>query len=308
MKTATTALAALLVLGSFSIACSSSTTKAEEVDTATALSALRSPTGSFSKESGASAFAGYRSKRADSSKVSTPGATPSSGGTSSTSSIRLLDRAATSQACSQGQACACPNGGSMSYEAQSSPEGQLVRVKFEACGFEDGLGFDGAAVLLASTKSLLGLEEQAPAKTGTSAPPSSAGDSSTGASGGLKDAQPAPSGSTSNVVSLLLAAKGTVTDGTRKLPLEFALVTEAHYAFLAVSVPDGSIVIGVSDDGNAIVRSKEGTWKCKNASRGWACTSDNGESLEVAEEGATASDGSSSPAPAPSSPSSPSGG
>ena len=304
MKTATTALVALVVLGTVSIGCSSTTTKGEEVDTGTALSALRSPTGSFSKASGASAFAGYRSKRADSAKVSAPDAAPSNG-TSGTSSIRLLDRAATSQACSQGQACACPNGGSMSYSAQSSPEGQLVRVKFEACGFEDGVGFDGDAILLASTKSLLGIDApaEAPAKTGTSAPPSSAD----GASGGLKEAQPsAPTGSGS-AVSVLLAAKGTITDGTRKLPIEFALLTEGHYAFLAVSVPDGNIVIGVRDDGNAIVRSKEGTWRCKSGARGWACTSEQGEVLEVAEEGAPASDGSSAPAPAPSSSGSPSG-
>ena len=301
MKTATTALVALVVLGSFSIGCSSTTTKGEEVDTGTALSSLRSPTGSFSKASGAGAFAGYRSKRADSATVSAPGVTPSGGGTSSTSSIRLLDRAANSQACSQGQACACPNGGSMSYSAQSSAEGQLVRVKFEACGFEDGLGFDGDAILLASTKSLLGIvAAPAPAKTGGSAPPSS----STG--GGVKEAPSGASGS-SNVVSVLLAARGTATDGTRKLPLEFALLTEAHYAFLAVSVPDGNIVIGVSDDGNAIVRSKEGTWRCQNGARGWACTSEQGERLELAEQGASDSDGSSSPAPSPSSPSGPSG-
>ena len=274
------------------MACSSSSTgnKGGEVDTGSALSSLRSPTGSFSKASGAGAFAGYRSKRAESSKVSTPASTPAGGGTSSTSSIRLLDKAATSQACSQGQACACPGGGSMSYGAESSSEGQLVRVKFDSCGFEDGLGFDGDAILLVSTKSLLGLDDETTAKAGPSAP-SSSGGPSTGASGGLKEAQPAPSSAT-EAKAVLLAAKGTVTDGTSRMPLAFAIVTEAHYVFIAVSVPDGNIVIGVSDNGNAIVRSKEGTWRCTSGSRGLVCTSDQGESLDVAEDG-IASEGSS---------------
>jgi hypothetical protein len=61
-------------------------------------------------------------------------------------------------------------------------------------------------------------------------------------------------------------------------------VTEAQYAFLAVKVADGTIVIGVSDDGRAVVRSKEGTWTCQSASDGWSCKSDSGEALTVAEE------------------------
>jgi hypothetical protein len=79
----------------------------------------------------------------------------------------------------------------------------------------------------------------------------------------------------------------------KQLPLEFALLTEAQYAFLAVSVPDGKIVIGVSDDGRAIVKSKEGTWNCHSSSKGWSCTSDKGKSMDVTEdiasEGASAS-------------------
>ena len=149
----------------------------------------------------------------------------------------------------------------MSYRWQSSAEGQLVRVKFETGGLEDGFGFDGEAILLESTKSLLGV---------SSAPSAPGGGTKSGPS----------------IVSVLLAAKGTATDGTRKLPLELALVTEAHYVILAVSVPDGNIVIGMSDDGTAIIRSKEGTWNCKNASRGWTCTSESGDALDVAEDAA----------------------
>ena len=299
MKTAHSApvaLVAILALGSFSFACSSPSNK-EEVDTGTALAQLRTPTGSFSKANGASVFAGYRSKRAESSKVSTP--TPS-GGTSSTSSIRLMDKATSSPACAQGQACACPNGGTMSYRTQSSAEGQELRVTFDACGFEDGFGFAGEALLLASPKSLLGLPAD------SAAPPSTSTDGSkAGASGGLKDAPPAPSAgskSSTNVVSWLLAAKGTATEGTRKLPFELALVTEAHYVFLAVSVPDGNIVIGVSDRGTAIIRSKEGNWNCTNASRGWTCTSENGEALDVADEVASEGSTSGGGATTPSSP------
>jgi hypothetical protein len=300
VKTATTALVALVALGSFSTACSSSS-KQEQLETGTALSALRSPTGSFSKETGASAFAGYRSKRVESSKVATPASGAPGGDTSNTRSIRLLDRAASSS-CTEGQACACPSGGTMSYRAQSSDEGQLLRVSFEACGFEDGYGFDGDAILLASTKSLLGISEDAPAKPAS--PPKETEDPKAGEGGGLVEAPAAPSGGTSGsskVVSALFAAKGTMTDGARKLPLEFALLTEAHYVFLAVSVPDGNIVIGISDQGYAMVRSKEGTWKCKTggASRGWTCTSDHGESLELEDDGATAGEGSATPGPAP---------
>lgn len=309
MKTAHSApvaLAAILALGSFSFACSSPD-KGQEVDTGTALSQLRSPTGSFSKANGASVFAGYRSQRAESSKVSAP--TGGGSGSSSTSSIRLLDKATTSEKCAQGTACACPNGGTMSYRAQSSAEGQLVRVSFDACGFEDGFGFDGEAVLLASTKSLLNLPAETETKKGSSTTPTPTDGTQAGSSGGLKEAPSGGSPSTGSssgkdIVAILLAAKGTATEGTRKLPLEFALLTEAHYVFLAVTVPDGSIVIGVSDQGNAIIRSKEGTWNCKNASRGWTCTSDKGEALEVAESAADGlSNGSSDGSQAPSSPS-----
>ena len=43
-------------------------------------------------------------------------------------------------------------------------------------------------------------------------------------------------------------------------------------------------MIGVSDDGRAIVRSKEGTWRCQSGARGWTCTSDKGVKMDVSEE------------------------
>jgi hypothetical protein len=251
VKTSTTALVAIVALATSSIACSSSSDKTEDVDTGSALSALRAPTGSFSEKTAGKAFGGYRSDRANSSKVAPPGVA-GAGGTR-TQSIRLLDKA--SAACGQGQSCACPNGGSLSYTGASSADGQVVKVTFDECKFEDGWGFDGKAVALASKKSLLAIASDEPAT-----------DLGNG------------------VVALLLAMKGTATNGARKLPLELALVTEGHYAFLAIAVPDGKIVIGVSDDGRAIVKSKEGTWTCNNASSGWSCTSDSGKSMTVTEE------------------------
>jgi hypothetical protein len=267
----TVALVAVIVaaLGSsaFTTGCSSAPAK-EDVDTGTALAALRAPTGSFSEKSAGKAFGGYRADRTKSSKVATPGTTPTAAGKTGTQSIRLLDRATSSAACGQGQSCACPNGGAMRYEGSSTADGTLVKVTFDACVFEDGWGFDGKAAALASNKSLLGIVQE-PAATPSATP--AAGDGTGTAAGG-------------GFVALLVAAKGTITDGKNELPLEVALVTEAHYTFLAVSVPDGKIVIGVSDDGRAIVKSKEGTWTCKSTAGSWSCTSDSGQSMEVAEE------------------------
>ncbi|MEA2747770.1 MAG: hypothetical protein QOI41_1913, partial [Myxococcales bacterium] len=70
MKIATTALVALVAIASSTVACSSSSGNTDEVDTSTALSSLRTPTGSFSEESAGKAFGGYRAGRANSSRVS----------------------------------------------------------------------------------------------------------------------------------------------------------------------------------------------------------------------------------------------
>ena len=277
VKTATTAFVAIVALATSALACTSSSGSTNEVDTATALSSLRAPTGSFSEQTAGKAFGGYRAGRANSSRVSAPGASVGSAtaGTK-TASIRLLDKASAS--CGGGQSCACPNGGSLSYAAESNADGAAIKVSFDACGFEDGWGFDGKAVLLASKKSLLGTPA-APAATpsapsatdGTSATP----DTGTGAAGTAFG---------SEYVSILVAAKGVASNGGNRLELEFALVAEAHYAFLAVQVADGKVVIGVSDDGRAIVKSKEGTWTCTTSATSWTCTSDAGKSMTVTEE------------------------
>jgi hypothetical protein len=211
----------------------------------------------------------------------------------------------------------------MSFTGESSAEGQLVRVTFDACGFEDGYGFDGKAILLTSNTSLLGIAAEPAAAPSSGSPssgspssgspssgsPSSGASSSGASSGGLQQAPAASAPTAAEPVSVLLAAKGTMSDGTTKQPLEFALVTEAHYAFLAVSVPDGNLVIGLSDSGDAIVRSKEGTWKCNNGggASAWTCTSESGETIDVAEDasGSAAPPASSGAPSAPSAPSAP---
>jgi len=281
VKTATTALVAIVALASSAVACSSSSGNTDEVDTGSALSSLRTPTGSFSEQTAGKAFGNYRSGRANSSKISTPGATVGSdtAGTKM-ASIRLLSNASAS--CGGGQACACPNGGSLTYSAEQNADGAAIKVSFDACGFEDGWGFDGKAVLLASKKSLLGTPvapatpAAVPGATGAAAASADNGTAAVGSSFG------------SEYVSILLAAKGTASEGANKLQLEFALVAEAHYAFLAVQVADGKVVVGVSDDGHAIVKSKEGTWTCNTTSNttgsGWTCTSDSGKSMTVTED------------------------
>ena len=265
MKTiaSASALVALVALGSLSMGCSASPTtgtgkggSGHNVNTRTALSALKSPTGSFTKATASSAFGGYRSQRARSKQVSAPvpNGGAGGGGNMGTRTVRLLDQATSPGACASGQDCACPTGGTMAYESEQTPEGQLVSVQFNGCGFEDGMKFDGEAVLLASTTSMLGLAEEA-------SPPSDA------ASG--------------QIVALLLAASGTASQGGQSEVLEFALLTEASYAFLAVSVADGTVVIGVGEDGSAVVRSKDGAYQCKSEAKGYVCTSETGETLEI---------------------------
>lgn len=277
VKTSTTAFVAIVALATSATACSSSSGSGDEVDTSTALSSLRTPTGSFSEATASKAIGGYRARRADSARVSTPGSSigSASAGTK-TASIRLLDKASAS--CGGGNSCACPNGGSLSYAAESNADGAAIKMSFSACGFEDGWGFDGKAVVLASKKSLLGTPP---------APAAPAAADGTGASSDTTGTGAAGTTFGSEYVSILVAAKGVASNGGNRLELEFALVAEAHYAFLAVQVADGKVIIGVSDDGRAIVKSKEGTWSCTTTSTSWTCTSDTGKSMTVTEDAVT---------------------
>lgn len=297
MKTTLPAFVAVVALASSSIACSAEE-KTNEVDTDSAISALSNPTGTLTRESAGKAFGGYRQQRAESSKVSAPAA---NGGGIAPGSIRLLDQASAGQGGSQ----RCPSGGSMTYQAEQNANGALVKVRAEACSFEDGFSFDGNMVLLASKKSILGIsaEESAPAPSKPSAPakPGSSddeyGDSMGGSGSGVSEAQGSSFGS--GYVALLIAAKGTASYASKKTTLEFALLTESRYAFLAVKVNDGSIVIGMRDDGLAIVRTKNGTWQCKQSGSSWSCSNDKGEKLEAAEEASDLADNESSPAVPP---------
>ncbi|MBX3192861.1 MAG: hypothetical protein KF819_38105 [Labilithrix sp.] len=286
-------VAGTLALATASFACSSSD-KAEPVDTNQALSALRSPTGSFSAKNGASIFSGYGTQRANSKKVSAPA--PGGGSSTRPGSLRLLDRAADAQAaCSDGQSCSCPSGGSMTYAHESSADGQLLRIDFQQCGFGDGSAFDGNAILLVSTKSILGLGEQerAPSKPGGSR-------GSDDEMGELEEA-PETGAAGQGYAAMLLAARGTVTESGQSSPIEFALLTEASYAFLAVTVDDGHVVIGMSDDGRAIIKAKDGTWHCNPSAKGYVCKSEGGEAVDVAAS-ASAEEGSSSGKGSPTSP------
>jgi hypothetical protein len=295
VKNAATALVAIVALASSAVACSSSSGNTDEVDTGSALSSLRTPTGSFSEQTAGKAFGNYRSGRANSARISTPGASvgSASAGTKM-ASIRLLDKASVS--CGGGQACACPNGGSLTYAAESNPDGAAIKVSFDACGFEDGWGFDGKAVLLASKKSLLGTPVAPAAAKGATDPAVASPDTGTGTGA-------VGSSFGSEYVSILLAAKGTISNGANRLELELALVAEAHYAFLAVDVADGKVVVGISDDGRALIKSKEGTWTCNTTGSGWTCTSDSGKSMTVTEE--VASDSAADAPAAPAAPLSP---
>jgi hypothetical protein len=127
-------------------------------------------------------------------------------------------------ACAEGQSCACPGGGSLVYQAEQSKAGAAAHFTFDSCVGDDGMGFDGEAVAVVSSKPILGL-----AKPGSSA---------------------------------LFAARGTVFDKTNKIDLEFALLTEGGYALLAVEVGDGKIVIGSTPQGSIVVIAKQGTFHC----------------------------------------------
>lgn len=311
MKTTLSVVAVALASSSL-FACSSAAEPGSSIDTQSALSALSTPTGTLTKESAGKAFGGYRHQRDEGSKVATP--TTSAGGLS-TSSIRLLD-SSSGGSCREGSSCACPSGGSMTYKGEQRSDAQLVKVRLDGCGFEDGVSFDGDVVLLASKKSLLGFAGSSGASAATPPPASKTGGATGGGadlggegsgsgseSGGLSDA---PSTSFGNgVVALLVAAKGTLSYGAQRTALELALVTEARYTFLSVKVPDGSIVIGTSSDGRAVVRTKNGSWTCSSTAGRWVCTSDSGEKLDVTEEAPSDGEGGelsgpASPSPSPS--------
>lgn len=269
------------------VACSSAD---RSTDADSTLSAFKNPTGSFTKETGASAFSGATTKQSQSGKVNAK--TGSNGGSSTQSkSIRILaDK--TQAACQEGEACKCEGGGTATYKKQSTKLGLQVDFTFADCFDAEGGGFSGEAMLLASEKPLLGLGSESGAKEPSSgkAPAGSANgsdDMGTNAikpKGGLTEAQnDQPQGKEINAQALLLAARGEVISGKQRENVEFAILSEAGYTLVAVEVKDGSVVVGFAPNGTAIVRSKEGSWTCRPQSNGYQCKADgSGEALEVA--------------------------
>jgi hypothetical protein len=253
-KIMSSAVVLLAVVASPLMGCSS---ESHSVDADSALSAFKNPTGTFSKDTGSSAFSSYQSEHAQSDSVSRPSVGSGSSGQSNPQSVKVLAKTLDAKSqCTEGEKCACAGGGSAIYDQEPSKIGKAVRFQFDKCIGDDGAGFDGEALLLVTSQPIVDLAKDTPAASGASA-----------------DAQ-----------NILFAAKGTATDGDKSLELEFALVEESGYTLLAVEVADGKIVVGLAPDGSAWVKAKQGTWTCKpNESKSYACTpvEGDGEAVDV---------------------------
>ncbi|HEY8078159.1 MAG TPA: hypothetical protein VIF62_28725 [Labilithrix sp.] len=210
-----------------------------------ALDAVQNPTGSFGADNAGDAFSKYGSDKKSSSGLASTGGGSSAGGSTTTQSYRLhiLAGNVQSTACEEGAKCACPSGGSFTYQKQNSDYGPALSASFDSCVFDDGNGFSGDMLLLQSDKPLLKSDK---ADVGTDA---------------ASDA------------SLLLAADGTFTNGSDSIKADVVFLHERSVDYLAVEVKDGKIVIGVREtDGLAVVYAKDTTWVCKpDASANYDC-------------------------------------
>ncbi len=272
-------ISVLVVLAATTIGLSTTGCSSEQgtVSTDQALDAFQNPTGSFTKDNGNSAFSGYRSEKSESGKVATPGASSSSG--TKTQSLRLLSHTLDAKSqCVEGASCACEKSGSFVYSIEQTKLGSGYHFEFDKCVNADGSGFDGKALLVATSQSILGIQDSGSQSAEPSQSSASDSTSDTGSSMGLEEADsssstPAADGSK----NILFAAKGTASQGSQSLAVEFALVQEAGYTLLAIDVADGKIVIGVAANGNAFVKAKQGTWICKPGSaKGYTCKSTSG--------------------------------
>jgi hypothetical protein len=276
MKTSAMSLALVALVASVNAACADAV---HDDDVDSALEAFRHPTGTFSKENGSSAFSNYRSEQSESSKVNTPKSGESSG-TSSSQSVRLLAKTVDSQAkCSEGQSCPCDAGGSFVYSQLQRSEGLALRFKFDDCLSADKTGFAGEAVLFMTDKALLG-DDAARSSSSSSSSSSSGAPKKTGSLFGNSKPLAMPSTEPKN---MFLAARGNAIEGSKRTPIEFALIKEGEFVLLAVEVPDGKIVIGIASDRSAFVKAKQGTFLCQpKGKEGYACKSTNGgEELDV---------------------------
>jgi putative hemolysin len=287
MKTALSALAMTFTLGALSIACSSESS--EPVSANSALDSFQNPTGSFTKETGGQALSGYKAEQAESSKVERPGG--SAGGTKP-QSLRLLTKTLDSKAsCNEGQSCACVGGGSFSYRREETKAGQAARFQFDSCVGNDNAGFDGQAILLVTSRPLLGISDDGNSRSAP--PPKKTGSSD---EGGLTEAEDgSPASEAERDQNLLFAARGTAIEGNKRTALDFALAYEKGYTLLAVEVKDGKVVVGLAPSGTIFVKAKQGSWVCTpSSSRGYQCKSSSGGD-DVQLDGEASSDDGASP-------------
>ncbi len=263
-------VSAILVVGSL-VACTNPDDKPAK-SAGAALDSIQNPTGTFDSSNAGSAFSRYGSdKNASSGLAGTGGG---SGGSSSTQSLHILADQVQGSSCAEGASCACDAGGSFTYSRQSTDYGPAIQASFDKCVFNDGNGFSGDMLLLASDKPLLKSDAAGVAS-----------DTATGK-------------------SLLLAAEGTFTKGSDSVKADVVFLQERGVDYLAVEVSDGKIVIGVREsDGLAVVYAKGTTWVCKpDASSDYTCQEQSsGQKVQAPKSGDNGSASSSSPPPASSS-------
>ncbi len=213
-------------------ACTSQDDNKPSKSAGAALGSVQNPTGSFDSDNASDAFAKWSSDKSSSSGLQSTGGGGSGGGSTTTQSLHILSGTVQQTSCAEGAKCACPSGGSFSYEKQSSDYGPAISASFDKCVFDDGSGFSGDMLLLESDKPLLKSDK-----------------ADVGADDGGK--------------SLLLAAEGTFTNGTDSINADVVFLHERGVDYLAVAVKDGKIVIGVREsDGAAVVYAKDTTWLC----------------------------------------------
>ncbi len=206
-----------------------------------ALGSVQNPTGSFDADNANDAFSSYSSDKKSSSPLQSAGGGSGGSGSSSTQALHILSGVQQSQ-CSEGSKCACPSGGSFTYQKQDSDYGPALSASFDSCVFDDGNGFTGDMLLLVSDKPLLKSDKADKADVGSDA-----------ASG----------------QSMLLAADGTFTNGTDTIKADVVFLHERGVDYLAVEVKDGKVVIGVREsDGAAVVYAKDTTWLCQPGADG----------------------------------------
>ncbi len=265
MKLLTGSAVALFALSSV-FGCSSADKGGVAASSSEALATIQNPTGTFDKNNGSQAFAGYKSnKRSSSGVASSGGGGGSSAGGTTAQSIKFL--ANQTGNCNQNQACACPGGGTVTAAVERTNDRVELSLEMSACVFESGDSFDGKALLVQSQKGLID-DSKLPATARVSS---------------------------ADGTSSLLAMDGDATVAGKAQHVKLVLLEQHGWVYLSVEVPSGSLVIGVGADGTAVVKAKDTSWTCASSSKGYSCKSDGGltdDAVEVeAGEVASASAG-----------------